>query len=86
MHFASCFIYFFFFIQCGIFSGVFLYAGANPAYNNTTTQEKQVHFAVLRDSTYIQKEWKISIAMINDPQFLERMYETDFFLAPPTKT
>lgn len=29
----------FFFTQCGIFSGVILYAGANPAYSNSTAQK-----------------------------------------------
>lgn len=32
---------FFFFTQCGIFSVIFLYAGANPAYSNSTAQKTE---------------------------------------------
>lgn len=79
---------FFFFTQCGIFSVIFLYAGANPAYSNSTAQKTECILLFLgkHTFTYIQKQWKISMTMINDLQFLEKMYETDFFLAPPTKS
>lgn len=84
MYFVRRFI---FFTQLGIFSRVFLYAGANPAYSNNTEQKTEciMLFLKIKEIVRILESSmrclvfrKVSITMINECRFLERIYKTDF--------
>lgn len=84
MHFVCWFI---FFTQFGIISRGFLYAGANPACSNNIEQkiecvllflkiEEIVH--ILESSMIYLVFRKVRITMINELQFLERIYNIYF--------
>lgn len=90
MYFVGCFG-FFFFTQLGIFSRVFLYAGANAAYSNNAEQKTEciMLFFKIKEIVHILESnmrWlifrKISITTINKRQFLEKIYKIDFSQKP----
>lgn len=83
MCFVRCFVYF---TQLGVFSRVFLSAGANPACSNSTEQRTECLVLLWKtkdagrtskSSTRCSVPRKSSITMINEHQFSERIYKTD---------